>query len=74
MFLLPPGVSTFAAEETLSLSSLNSNASDEELRFLNHLRSSFTPRAKHSLVKELNLATVSGLICRKIKIYERIRN
>jgi hypothetical protein len=70
----PPGVSTFAVEETSnSLSSVNSYASDGELGCINHPSSSSKCRVRHSLLKELNLATVAGLASRK-KMYERIRN
>jgi hypothetical protein len=66
---------TFAAEETsFTPSSVNINASDGKLRHINCQISSLKPGARHSLLKELNLASISELTLRKRKLYERIWN
>jgi hypothetical protein len=74
-FQLSSLASTFVAEETsFTPSSLNVKASDRELRHISCQSSSSKPRARHSLLKELNLASLSQLISNKRKLYERIRN
>jgi hypothetical protein len=61
-------------ETSFLLSPVKSNASDRELRCISHPNSSSKPRARHSLLKQLNLATVAELTPRKRKLYERIQN
>jgi hypothetical protein len=66
---------TFPVKETyFPLSSVNVNASDGELGHVNHQSSSSKPRARHSLLKELNLASCSELTPRKRKLYDHIWN
>jgi hypothetical protein len=48
----PTAANTFAVKETsFLLSSVNTNASDGELRHINFQKSSSKPRARHSLLK-----------------------
>jgi hypothetical protein len=61
-------------ETSISLSPVNSNVSDGELRCINHPSSSSKTRARHSPLKQLNLAKVKDLTPRKRKLNERIRN
>jgi hypothetical protein len=71
----PAAANTFAMKETsFSLSSVNKHASDGELGHTSHQNSSSKPRARHSLLKELNLASLSELTPRKRKLYEHIRH
>jgi hypothetical protein len=71
----PAAVNTFAVKETyFPPSSINVNASDGELGYINRQSSSSKPRARHSVLKELNLASCSKLTPRKRKLYDRIRN
>jgi hypothetical protein len=66
---------TFEVKETsFLLSSVNINTSDGELGHINHQSSSSKPRARHSLLKELNLAFFSELTLRNRKLYEHIWN
>jgi hypothetical protein len=66
---------TFAVKETsFPLSSVNIDASDEELRHTNCQSSPSNSRARHSLLKELNLASLSELTPRKRKLYEHVQN
>jgi hypothetical protein len=48
------------------------NAYNEEFRRINHPNSSSKPRARHSLLRELNLATVSQFTPREKLLYDRI--
>jgi hypothetical protein len=50
----PSAASTFAVKETFPLSSENIKASDGELKHISHQSSSSKPRARRSLLKELN--------------------
>jgi hypothetical protein len=69
-----PAGRTLAVKETsCSLSPVNPNACDGELRCISHQSSSSKPRARHSLLKEINLATVAELTPRKRKMYQHIR-
>jgi len=52
---------------------LKLNASDGELRRFISPNPSSKPRARHSLLRELNLATVSHFTPREILLYVRIR-
>jgi hypothetical protein len=71
----PTAANTFPVEETsFPLSSVNINASDGELKHINHESSSSKPRARHSQLKELNSASLSELKLRKRKLYEHIWN
>jgi hypothetical protein len=71
----PSAASTFAVKETsFPLSSKNAKASDGELGHISRQSSSSKSRARHSLLKELNLASLSKLTPRKRKLYEHIRN
>jgi hypothetical protein len=71
----PTAANTFAVEETsFTPSSIKVNACDGELRHINCPSSSSKPTARHSLLKELNLASFSELTPRKRKLYECIRN
>jgi hypothetical protein len=54
--------------------SITENASDVELRHINCQSSSSMPKARHSLLKELNLASLSELTLKKRKLNERIQN
>jgi hypothetical protein len=72
--LSPTAANIFALEETSSLSPVNGNASEGALGHINCPSSSSKPRARHSLLKEFNLASSSELTPRKRKLYERIRN
>jgi hypothetical protein len=56
------------------ISSTNINAFDGKLGHINCQSSSSKPRARHSLVKELNLASLSELTPRRRKLYEHIQN
>jgi hypothetical protein len=68
----PTAANTFAAEGTSS--PLILNASDGEFRHINSQNFSSKPRALDSLLKELNLATVSQFTPREKLLYDRIRN
>jgi hypothetical protein len=58
----------FAVNETsFSLSSVNINASDGERRHISCQSVSSKPRARHSLLRELSLATLSKLTLKKKK-------
>jgi uncharacterized small protein (DUF1192 family) len=71
----PAAANTLAVKETsFPLSSVNINASDGELKHINYQSFPSKPRARHSLLKELNLASVSELSPRKWKLYEHIQN
>jgi hypothetical protein len=71
----PSAASTFAVKETcFPLSSENIKDSDGELGRISRQSSSSKPRARHSLVKELNSASLSKLTPRKRKLYEHIWN
>jgi hypothetical protein len=52
---------------------LNLNASDGEFRRINRPNPSSKPRARHSLLRELNLSTVSGFTPRGKLLYDKIR-
>jgi hypothetical protein len=66
---------SFAVKETsFPLSSVNINASDGELWHITFQSSSSKPRARHSLLKELNLASLSELTPRKGKFCEHVWN
>jgi hypothetical protein len=67
----PPTASMFAAEDISS--PLNLNASDGEFRRMNHPNPSLKPRARHSLLRELDLATVSEFTPREKLLYDKIR-
>jgi hypothetical protein len=70
----PTAANIFAVREiSFHLSSVNINAYDGELGLVNRQNSSSTPRAKHSLLKELNLASLKELTPKERKLYERIR-
>jgi hypothetical protein len=70
----PAAANIFAVKETsFPPSSWNINASDGELGLVNRQSSSSKPRAKHSLLKGLNLASLKELTLREKKLYERIR-
>jgi len=60
------------AVEDISCSS-NLNASDGEFRRINRPNPSSKPRARHSLLRELDLATVSEFTPREKLLYDRIR-
>ena len=60
------------AVEDISCSS-NLNASDGEFRRNNRQNPSSKPIARHSLLRELNLATVSEFMPREKLLYDRIR-
>jgi hypothetical protein len=68
----PTAANTFAVEGTSC--PLTLNASEGEFRHINGQNSSSKPRARHSLLKDLNLATVSQLTPREKFLYDRIRN
>jgi hypothetical protein len=71
----PAASNNFAVKGTsLSLSSVNINASDRELRHISCESSSSKHRARHSLLKELALALLSKLTSTKRKLYEHVRN
>jgi hypothetical protein len=73
--LSPTEGNTFAVKETaFPLSSLNISASDGELGHINCQSSSSKPRARHSLLKEPNLSSLSELTLRKRKLYGHIWN
>jgi hypothetical protein len=55
-------------ETSFSLSSVNKNASDGELGHISRQGSSSERRARHSLQKELNLASLSELTPRKLRL------
>jgi hypothetical protein len=62
----PIAANTFALKETsFPLRSVNINGSDGELGHINCQSSSTMPRARHSLLKEFNLASLSELTPRK---------
>jgi len=52
---------------------LTLNASDGEFRCINRPNPSSKPKARHSLLRELNLATVSQFTPREKLLYDRIR-
>jgi hypothetical protein len=67
--------STFAVKETsFPLRSENIYASDGELGHVSRQSSSSKPRGRRSLLKDLNLASISELTPRKKKLYKHIRN
>jgi hypothetical protein len=71
----PAASNNFAVNETsFSLSSVNINASDGELRHISCQSSSSKPRARHSLLKQLTLASLSKLTSRKRKLYGHVWN
>jgi hypothetical protein len=71
----PTSANTFEGKETsFPLSSVNTNASDGELGHVNCQSSSSKPTARHFLLKEPTLASLSELTLRKRKLYEHIRN
>jgi hypothetical protein len=61
-------------ETSFPLSSVSINVSDGELRHINGQSSSSKPRARHSLLKELTLASLSDLSPRERKFYQHIRS
>jgi hypothetical protein len=70
----PTAANTFAVKEnSFSISSVNINSSDGELGHIGRHSSSSKPRARHSLLKELNLAFLSELTLRKRKVYNILR-
>jgi hypothetical protein len=71
----PTAANTFAVKwNSFSTSSVNINSSDGELGHISHHSSSWKPRARHSLLKELNLAMLPELTLRKRKLYEHTQN
>jgi hypothetical protein len=71
----PAAANTFAGKEIpFPLSCVNIDASDGELRHINCQSSLSKPRARHSLLKEFNLASLLELPPRKRKLYEHIQN
>ncbi|XP_033606071.1 uncharacterized protein LOC117282054 [Cryptotermes secundus] len=73
--LSPTAANILPAKETsLLLGSENIYASDGALRHIRCQSSSSKPRARRSLLKELNLALLSELTPRKRKLYEQIWN
>jgi hypothetical protein len=71
----PTATSTFTVKETsFPLSSVNINASDGELGHISYQSYSSKPTTRHSLLNELNLASLSEMTPRKRKVYEYIRN
>jgi hypothetical protein len=70
----PASANTFAAGETSSTpGSVDVSASDGELGHIKCQSSSSKPRARHSLLKELNLASLPELTPRKRKLHDCIR-
>ena len=67
----PTTTNVFADEDIFC--PLKLNASDGELRRFISPNPSSKPRARHSLLRELNLATVSHFTPREILLYVRIR-
>ena len=67
----PSAASTFAVEDISC--PLTLNASDGEFRHINRPHPSLKPRARRSLLRELNLATVSQFTPREKLLYDRIR-
>ena len=67
----PPAASMFAVEDISCPLALN--ASDGEFRRINHPNPFSKPRPRHSLLRELNLATVSQFTPREKLLYDRIR-
>jgi hypothetical protein len=65
-------------ETSFPLSSVNINASDGELWHIKFQNSSAKPRARHSLLKQLNLAPLSELTPQKKEIHgkeaEKVEN
>jgi hypothetical protein len=73
--LSPTAPNNFTVKEiSFSLSSVHLNASDGEFGYISYQSSSSKHRARHSLLKELNLASFSELTPRKRKLYEHIWN
>jgi len=66
-----PAASMFAVEDFSCPVTLN--ASDGEFRHITHPNPSLKPRARHSLLRELNLAMVSEFTPREKLLYDRIR-
>jgi len=69
---IPPPASMFAVEDISC--PLNLNASDGEFRRINSPNPSSKPRARHSLLRELNLARVSEFTPKEKLLYDKIRN
>jgi len=67
----PPAGSMFAIEDISC--PLTSNASDGEFRRINRPNPSSKPRARHTLLRELNLATVSQFTPREKLLFGKIR-
>ena len=67
----PPPASMFAVEDISCPLALN--ASDGEFRCINHPNRSSKPKVRHSLLRELNLATVSQFTPTEKLLYDRIR-
>jgi hypothetical protein len=61
----------FAVEDTSC--PLTFSASDGEFRHINRQNSSLKPRARHCLLRELNLCTVSQFTPREKLLYDKIR-
>jgi hypothetical protein len=71
----PTAANTYAVKETsFPLSFVNINASDGELMHINRHSSSSKPRVRRSLLKKLNLPSISELTPRNRKCDEDIRN
>jgi hypothetical protein len=71
----PAAANTFSMKETsFSLRFVNTHASDGEFGHTIRQSSSSKPRARHSLLKELNFASLSELTPRRRKLYEHIRH
>jgi hypothetical protein len=71
----PTSSQYLAVEEiSFSLSPVNSNASDGELRRISCPSSSSKPRARHSVLGQLNLVTAAKLTPMKKILYEHIQN
>jgi len=66
----PPAASMFAVEDFSYPVTLY--ASDGEFRRINRPNPSLKPRARHSLLRELNLATVTQFTPREKLLYDRI--
>jgi len=66
----PPAASKFAVEDISCPVTLN--ASDGDFRRINRPNPSSKPRARHSFLRELNLATVSQFTPREKLLYDRI--
>ena len=67
----PPAASMFAGEDISC--PLNLHNSDGELRRIIRPNPSSKPRARHSLLRELNMATVSQFTPREKLLYDTIR-